>query len=209
VRQFTKTVDSAVVAVAAVANTTEREPELERVRGPGVDCDATRAGAREDLLDHDTLDYLIGPAGMQCTGVVAVDGGTLIVVWPKGDPKPTQHAHEAGLTLALDPACVGCKEADACPFFSQFAVQERLPCPNGGIPPGEDAYGLTKNATLFEDPPGVAGDGWRSCGTDPANGVVGINVAEQSLLYRATCTVPSAQHSICTVALNDVIARYG
>lgn len=30
-----------------------------------------------------TFDYLIGPAGMQCAGVVAVDGGTLIVVWPR------------------------------------------------------------------------------------------------------------------------------
>ena len=156
-----------------------------------------------------TFDYLIGPAGMQCAGVVAVDGGTLIAVWPKGDPKPVEHAHEAGLTLALDPACVGCKEDDACPFFSQFAVQEQLSCPNGGIPPGEDAYGLTKNTTLFEDPPGVAGDGWPSGGSDPANGVVGVNVAEQSLVYRSTCTLPSVQHSICTVVLNDVIARYG
>ena len=83
------------------------------------------------------------------------------------------------------------------------------PARTGGIPPGEDAYGLTKNTTLFEDPPGVAGDGWPSGGSDPANGVVGVNVAEQSLVYRSTCTLPSVQHSICTVVLNDVIARYG
>ena len=155
-----------------------------------------------------TWDFLVGPAGMACSGEVGADGGSTLTVWPRGRPAPTVHAHEPGLTLFIEPACVGCKAFEACPFFSQFAVTEQMPCPSG-IPPGERAYGLTPHATLFEDPPGVAGDGWPSGGSYPANGIVGDGSAASDPVYRATCTLPASEHAICTVSLNDVFGRYG
>jgi hypothetical protein len=152
---------------------------------------------------------LIGPADMNCRGIVAVDGGTQIVVWPVGYSRPSQHSHAAGLTLSLDPACASCKAADACPFFGQFAAQEGFPCPTG-IPTGESVYVLNTTTTLFEDPPGVAGSGWPSGGPDAANGLVGITGSrEDGSVYRSTCTLPASQRWICTVSLNDALSRYG
>jgi len=44
----------------------------------------------------------------------------------------------------------------------------------------------------------------------PANGVVGTHGnARDALVYRSTCTLPAAEHAICTESLNDVIVRYG
>ena len=153
--------------------------------------------------------FLIGPAGMRCSGVVAADGGSLVRAWPRGHAAPAHHARYDGETLWIDPACAGCKAADACPFFPSLAKAMGFPC-TSGVPAGERVYRLNSHATLFEDPPGVAGSGWPSGGPDPANGVVGIQGSLTSgLVYRSTCTLPSSHHSVCTTSLNDVINRYG
>ena len=152
---------------------------------------------------------LIGPAGMSCSGVVAADGGESIAAWPPGHVMPRQHAHYDGLTLWLDPACAGCRAADACPFFTALASALGFPC-TSGVPAGEQLARLSPHVTLFEDPPGVAGSGWPSGGPNPANGVVGVAGSLTSgIVYRSTCTLAAAQHQACTISLNDVIARYG
>jgi hypothetical protein len=177
-------------------------PKAAVVRGNPASTRGLVAYSNTELL-------LIGPRGMQCAGVVAVDGGTNIIVWPHGYPRPATHARSDGLTLLLDPACLGCKAEDACPFFTQFATALGIPCATG-IPAGERVYGLNAHITLFEDPPGVAGSGWPSGGPDPANGLVGVNGGfRYGTVFRSTCTLPQTQHSLCTVILNDVIARYG
>ena len=51
-----------------------------------------------------TQSYLVGPRGMRCSGIVAADGGSQVIVWPQGHSRPSFHAHTAGLTLTLDPA---------------------------------------------------------------------------------------------------------
>src|SRR5579862_624816 len=132
------------------------------------------ASTRGLVAYTNTFDYLIGPPGMRCWGIVAVDGGQQVVVWAPGHGKPALHARYAGLTLSIDPACAGCKAADACPFFPQLASNVGFPCPTG-IPPGEHVYGLRATITLFEDPPGVTGDGWPSGGPYRADGLVGLN----------------------------------
>lgn len=153
--------------------------------------------------------FLIAPAGLQCSGFLAVDGGTNLLVWPRGIAKPTLHSHSQALTLTVDPACASCRAADACPFFPKFAASLSFPCSTDRPPEGERVYGLGADATTFEDPPGVAGDGWPSSGPDPANGIVGVNPSEDSSIYRATCTLPQSEHWICTVSLNDIFDRYG
>jgi hypothetical protein len=154
-------------------------------------------------------EFLVAPAGMKCSGGVGADGNGSISVWPPGHSPPTQHSHYDGLTLILDPACAGCRAADACPFLPNFAASLSFPCSTGDIPHGEQVYHLNADTALFEDPPGVGGDGWPSGGRDPANGIVGVNVDEGSSVYRSTCTLPAFDHWMCTVSLNDVLARYG
>lgn len=155
-----------------------------------------------------TRQYLIGPAGLQCAGTVGADGTTEISVWngQRGRP-PVQHSGGAGLTLFYDPDCSGCEASDACPFFMAFASALDSPCPNG-IPKGETVQRRGSNLALFSDPAKLAGDGWPSGGSNPAKGVVGIH-GRNGAVYRATCTLPASQHAICTVSLNNVIARYG
>jgi hypothetical protein len=168
------------------------------------------ASTRGLVAYTNTFDYLIGPAGMRCSGAVGVDGGQRVVVWAASHGMPGPRSRDAGVSLLIDPACLSCKAADACPFFAQFSAAYGTGCPTG-IPPGERVYGLRRTITLFEDPPGIAGDGWPSGGSNPANGLVGLNttVRQNPLVYRSTCTLPATQHWICSVSLNDTIARVG
>jgi hypothetical protein len=152
---------------------------------------------------------LIGPAGMDCSGVIAVDGGSDLFVWQKGGRRPGQATHEAALTLMIDTACIGCEASDSCPFFTAFAKKLGFPC-TSGVPAGEQVDRASSDLVLFEDPPGLYGSGWPSGGSDPANGLVGIQTSgRNSSVYRSTCTLPQSQHAVCTVSLNDVISRYG
>jgi hypothetical protein len=153
--------------------------------------------------------YLVGPQGMRCSGLVAVDGGSQVIVWPADRGRPDPHARTDGLTLSLEPACAGCKAEDVCPFFTALARDLGFPCASG-VPRGERVYRLRSDVVLFEDPPGVAGSGWPSGGPDPANGLVGYTGSpENDVVYRSTCTLPASKHAVCTTSLNDVISRYG
>lgn len=120
--------------------------------------------------------FLIRPADMACSGAVGADGGSEVVVWPKGQRSPHQHSPSDGLTLTVDPACVSCMAFDACPFFRSFASKLGFPCMTG-IPAGEVVDQLSADVAGFRDPAGVAGDGRPSGGRDPANGLVGIRVS--------------------------------
>ena len=168
------------------------------------------AGALRGLVAYtNTESYLLGPSGMRCFGIAAVDGGSQVIVWPQGHERPGFHSHSLGLTLTLDPACVSCKAGDACPFFPSIARQLGFPCASG-VPNGERVYRDRSNLAFFEDFPGTAGSGWPSGGPYPANGLVGYTGnAFNGKVYRSTCTLQASQHSICTASLNDVIRRYG
>jgi hypothetical protein len=153
--------------------------------------------------------FLVGPRGLRCSGLVAADGGSEVVAWAPGATKPSLHSHGIGLTLNIDPACAGCRADDACPFFTALASMLGFPC-SLGVPPKELVSRPRADLALFEDPPAVAGSGWPSGGSYPANGVVGTRgKGTGALVYRSTCTLPAADHTICTESLNDVIARYG
>ena len=160
-----------------------------------------------------TEEFLVGPAGMDCAGAVGADGNGEIVAWPRGGRRPRQHSVGDGLTLILIPACGGCQASDACPFFMAFARGLGFPC-TSGVPAGEQVDRLDSHLTRFEDPPGVAGDGWPSGGRDLAQGLVGIKGRlragpyERSV-YRSTCTLPKNKAAVCALSLNAVIQHYG
>jgi hypothetical protein len=146
---------------------------------------------------------------MKCSGIVGEDSCSDLVVWPKGITKPASHSRSDGITLTVYPLCASGRAAIACPFFPRLAASLTFPCSTTSLPPEEHEYVIDANATTFQDPPGVPGDGWPSGGPDPANGIVGINPNQESLVYRATCTLPKSETWICTVSLNDVFDRYG
>jgi hypothetical protein len=153
--------------------------------------------------------FLIAPRGLRCSGIVAADGGTQVIAWASGRPKPGPHSRGIGLTLTVDPACAGCRADDACPFLTALARELGFPC-SASIPTGERVVRPSRTLALFEDPPGIRGSGWPSGGRYPANGVVGTHgSSSDAAVYRATCTLPQADHAICTASLDDVISRYG
>lgn len=127
---------------------------------------------------------------MRCSGIVAADGGSQVLVWPRGHARPGSRAHTAGLILTIDPACTSCKAGDACPFFPALARKLEFPC-SSGIPAAERVSRPRSNLAPFEDPPGVRESGWSSGGPDPANGLVGYTgTALNGMVYRSTCTLP-------------------
>lgn len=202
-----------VVSVASAATVPVVRCQTEfGVSGPAPSTPSrlSVAGSTHGLVAYtNTASYLLAPSGMRCSGIVAVDGGSQVVVWPQGHGPPALHSHTAGLTLMLEPACVSCKATDACPFFPSLARQLDFPC-TGGIPTHEHVYRPRPNLAYFEDFPGTAGSGWPSGGPDPANGVVGYTGdGLNGSVFRSTCTLSARQHSICVESLNDVIRRYG
>jgi hypothetical protein len=159
--------------------------------------------------------FLIAPVGMHCAGIVGADGTSALAVGPPALTReldePSRSYSGIGLTLSYDPDCAGCEAEDLCPFFPQSARTLGFPCTTG-ILRDEQTHRLTPRLTLFEDPPGVRGDGWPSGGPDAANGLDGFtapNKTTQTTVYRATCTLPASERWICTTTLNDVISRYG
>jgi hypothetical protein len=210
----------AVLALSAATASAASEVQIPVVRCPtvfGATGQARHvpsrlavATAAQGLAAYtNTQIYLLGPQGLRCHGLVAADGGQQVVVWQKGQPRPSQHAHREGLTLTVDSACAGCRAYDACPFFPALAHALGFPCVSG-VPPAELVAHPQSAVALFEDPGHVAGSGWPSGGAYTANGVVGTRGSPaDGLVYRATCTLPDAQHSTCTASLDDVIARYG
>jgi hypothetical protein len=174
-----------------------------------LDVRAPASTARGLAAYTNTGAYLLGPAGMRCSGILAADGGSQVLVWPQAQRRPGPHSHGAGIVLTIDPACASCRAEDACPFLRALARGLGFPC-TSGVPAGERVDRLSSSLVLFEDPPGVSGSGSPSGGADPANGVVGTTgTARNRSVYRSTCTLPSSEHSLCTTILDDVIARYG
>ncbi len=146
---------------------------------------------------------------MACGGIVAADGGSQVAVWPIGKAPPARHSFGEGLTLILEPACVSCRAADACPFFAAFAASLGFPC-NGSVPAAERVDRLSSRVVYFTDAPGLYGDGWPSGGYFPATGLAGIQGSSTNgTVFRTTCTLPMASSAICAVSLLNVLHRYG
>ena len=173
----------------------QRPPQAVRVLGSPASTHGLVAYGSSYLL-------LIGPSGWRCTGSEGADGNADLVVWPPHVHQPSMYSRTDGITLEIDPACVSCKAATACPLLSSFVSTLGYHCTDG-IPRGERVYALRSSIVLFDDPPGVPGDGWPSGGPNPANGLVGVSTTRGQPVYRATCTLPAAEHSTCTVILNE------
>ena len=102
--------------------------------------------------------------------------------------------------------------ASVCALFAAAATayaQDGIgPCPTRATP--ETVTTISAVAVGFEDPTGVAGDGFPSGGLNAANGVALYKPkATEPDAYVATCTLPDVQHHLCTAVLNHFEALYG
>jgi hypothetical protein len=155
-----------------------------------------------------TTGYLsvIAPRDWICEGGVGVDGSEGIEVFPPGSKKPSGHfvaSPGQGVTAESIPACMGCIADRACALFPS-AIKDSPGGRCSATAPARERVGHPNATTaLFEDPPGVSGDGNPSGGSYPANGVL----VYSSGVYGATCTMPEGDHDICTAVLNDFLAN--
>jgi hypothetical protein len=179
----------------------------ERMHAPrSISVEAQPGTVRGLAAYTDSIDFLLGPRGMACHGIVAADGGRGLSVWRGGGSAPRQHSRRDGLTLSVEPACASCRAGEACPFFTALAASLGWPC-HAVAPAREVVVRQGARLVLFTDPPGVAGDGWPSGGPDPANGLAELVGGPNNEVARATCTLPAADRRTCTTSLNAILAQ--
>jgi hypothetical protein len=153
----------------------------------------------------DPYAHLVGPAGMRCSAIAAVDGSQDILVWPKGQAKPGDHSPGQGLNLQVIPACVGCMFSLVCPLDRTLAKQIYPGYSTSCAPaPAAEKIERRGDLLLFTDLPHVAGDAAPSGGPYSAYGAVGW--MRRKGAFSASCTLPDRQRSVCTTSLNDAIS---
>jgi hypothetical protein len=168
------------------------------------------AAAAAGLVAYtNTQTFLLGPPGLRCQGLVAVDGGSQIVAWRSGNRAPGPHSRIAGLSLDIETACSACRADEACPFFPAVAGGLGFACVDA-IPAPEVVRRRSSRVVLFTDPPHFAGSGWPSGGNYAARGVAGTaGSVRNGVVYRATCTLPPSDRAACGLVVADAIRRYG
>jgi hypothetical protein len=164
---------------------------------------------------------MIGPKGWICTAQFGADGSGGLVITPPGETISTSPGSRAQVPSSSAVEAIEVYEtgaspvqgaALACPVLNAAAqaMARDLNQTCTPHPPAETVYPVSENEVAFYDPPGVAGDGAPSGGVNPANGVVLYLPSKgKDSAYLATCTLPAAQHAVCTTVLNDVVTRYG
>jgi len=197
-------------------------PESTLPPAPRVPLPAAGAALAWYIDSARKLAPLLAPADWRCTIGVGADGGSESMVYAPGQaPSPGSPAGASQMIdVQAEPGCQGCAVQLACSlvpaaaakatFFGTTcrprAAAERVTWLAGSP---DATTGALHDVVAFEDPPGVAGTGRPSGGSNPANGVlvydyspaVGSNTALE------TCTMPGASHALCTVILNDFVAR--
>jgi hypothetical protein len=155
---------------------------------------------------------MLAPAGWSCSGLAAADGGQGLDAYPSGQAPsalqiPTGTPSNAlAVSVQIPSQGTGPASQLACPYFPTAATGSGVPCQTP--PPGEIVHRGGANFVEVQDPPGVAGLLTPSGGPDPANGVVVWN-ATDAYAAEAVCTLPEQERELCTVVLNDFLARYG
>ncbi len=162
---------------------------------------------------------LLGPDGWECSAAFGADGSGGVVISPPG----RLSSEPGGLWPASLPAgssvetiegsetgaCMGCAEGQACRLFADAARLNAAfgKCPTR--PPSETVERIDHGVVAFEDPAGVAGDAAPSGGQYPADGVMTFYPNSSSGSWLDTCTLPPADHALCTTSLNVFVSWYG
>ena len=177
-----------------------------------------------------SISPIMAPAGWSCSALEAVDGGITLSVFPSSEaadfasrstsPGPFAASKDVAVIAYFTGACQGCVFDASCPLIPYVGSQtgQDSPCPaaapagevikwlNGS--PTDSGAGSVQDLVSFVDPPGVAGDGVPSGGTNPASGLLSYSTASgEPNASLITCTLPSAQKEQCAAILSDFSTR--
>ena len=165
---------------------------------------------------------LVGPTvGWTCNGSFGADGSGVLALAPVGTVVPTTgttwHLPTSSTTQAIVATESGGSTVQgaalACPLFSaaQAATRQDLGQGCSVNSPSQERVVRTSSVQVgFEDPSGVAGVGYPSGGQNPANGIMLYQPKPtEATAYQATCTLPVAQHDLCTAVLNHFATTFG
>ncbi len=202
---------------AIVTTTTTSLPSSVSVRVP-----SNETGNLAVYSDAEGIMMLLGPKdGWVCHGMYGADGSGGLLISPAGEPVPSDpdtgwHVVASSPTQAIVGYETGGSPVQgavlACSLFGAAATvyQQSFSRSCSGRPEQEGMTTISAVAHAFEDPAGVSGDGIPSGGANAANGVVLYQPrSNEPTAYIATCTLPDAQHDLCTAVLNQFAASYG
>ena len=181
------------------------------------------AGLRNQVsvyADGGGIFEIVAPSGWSCRAVDAADGSASIIASPMARSIPASgptgwKLSHGDPTLAVTAqetsACFGCTMDLACALFP--AAGQELQTTYGytchARPRAELVYAISGSQMGFEDPPDVAGTATPSGGADPADGVMTYYGPNAGGSWTETCTLPPADHALCTASLNEFLALYG
>lgn len=176
---------------------------------------ATGVSVDTPMNGYDGAFTLIGPSGWNCNAVSAVDGSETLTLFPTGTVVPSTFGpsnttQPVQVVEAWFPSAgTGNVYGVGCPFFpearTQAAAQSYQSC--GQAPPGEIVTRTQPTTVRFQDPPGVAGDGFLSGGPNPAQGAAFYTQSTETPGI-VTCVLPVTQETLCRIIIGDFLARY-
>ncbi len=204
---------------SGVSTTTTSLPASVSVSVPASEAQQGNLAVYSDLTGRLML---VGPTvGWTCTGTFGADGSGMMALAPVGTSVPAGRDDVARAGVLVDPGDrrhgergqqrAGC--GLACPLFSTAKATTQQDLGKGCAvtsPPQEQVVRTSAVQVGFQDPAGVAGVGSPSGGQNPANGIVLYQPKPtEPTAYQATCTLPAAQHDLCTAVLNQFAASFG
>lgn len=178
---------------------------LDALERPAVPLDATTtvpvsgAGLEDFAAFTNTSGtLLIGPKDWKCDSTIYVDGGEKIGLTPDGSD-PFKEGAEIGITSDVSAACQGCIAAEICAVMPNAPVVTQYASYGVGCdrkkPLREELTPIGDLSVIFEDPPGVKGQGEPSGGEVPSMGMLTYSRARGS--QQVTCAVPDELASSC------------
>ena len=136
-------------------------------------------------------------------------------VYPSGQGDPTTQSGPSPSSEYISgtqtSASAGCRESQACPLFATAAADYesdyQMTCSR---PPSTESIDpLSTGVVAYGVPAGTTGTGVTSPSNYPTNRVMTYYSGNENGSWQDTCTLPSSEHAICTVALNRFVDWYG
>ena len=159
--------------------------------------------------------------GWTCNGNYGADGSGGLVITPRRQAVPANvdvgwHPASGSPAQAIVGYRDRCQQHAGC--GARVCALQRSSCGDPAGPgqtapasnPHKRGSALPRSTDVaFEDPAGVSGTASHRVVRIPANGVVLYQPKpSESSAYLATCTLPSAQHDLCTAVLNHFVSLY-
>jgi hypothetical protein len=168
--------------------------------------------------DNEGVIEVLAPSGWTCTADIGADGSSSVNVSPAGQSVVSSGALTPGSTAeeihaSQTSACVGCREALACPLFDNAANDYlrafHKACPSRR-PTAELATKFNAHIVKYKDPSGVHGDADPSGGAYLAMGVMTyFDDPSSGGSWTETCVLPPTATSLCGAILGNFDSRYG